>query len=328
MTEQISTPDVTTATNTSTVDVPETTSTNEVATDTISQELETGNDTAEINQDNTTKEEPTQEEPTQEEPPKLYANKYKSVEELEKGYDEAQKYIKKYADLEKEFNQLKASQTPKIVDENGKIDKSFETQYLFDIDNQEFLAYDNLARRLEPETRQEVENLLQEAKNLYFYDKNAYANKMNEVEQYFNPNVIKSIARNKDKALAEMQTKFDEAVMNQKKERGARVVNEAKKIPELYNLINMESPDFMPDLFDVFKIIFDTYGTVNTQAFYNTLNRVKELGKKEYIASLEREKAKEQAKVPSGTNAKVENKKGEVTGEQLESLDFWNNFYS
>lgn len=318
MTEQISTPDVTTATDTSTVSAPETTSTNEVVTDTATTETkepETEQNTAEIKQDET----------TQEEPPKLYANKYKSVEELEKGYNEAQKYVSKVAELEKQIREMKE---PKIVDENGKIDKSFETQYLFDIDNQEFLAYDNLARRLEPETRQEVENLLQEAKNLYFYDKNAYANKMTEVEQYFNPNVIKTIARNKDKALAEMQTKFDEAVMNQKKERGARVVNEAKKIPELYNLINMESPDFMPDLFDVFKIIFDTYGTVNTQAFNNTLNRVKELGKKEYIASLEREKAKEQAKVPSGTNAKVENKKGEVTGEQLESLDFWNNFYS
>lgn len=318
MTEQISTPDVTTATDTSTVSAPETTSTNEVVTDTATTETkepETEQNTAEIKQDET----------TQEEPPKLYANKYKSVEELEKGYNEAQKYVSKVAELEKQIREMKE---PKIVDENGKIDKSFETQYLFDIDNQEFLAYDNLARRLEPETRQEVENLLQEAKNLYFYDKNAYANKMNEVEQYFNPNVIKSIARNKDKALAEMQAKFDEAVMNQIKERGASVVNEAKKIPELYNLINMESPDYMPDLFDVFKIIFDTYGTVNTQAFNNTLNRVKELGKKEYIASLEREKAKEQAKVPSGTNAKVENKKGEVTGEQLESLDFWNNFYS
>ena len=320
MTEQISTPDVTTATNTSSVDVPETTQ--DVATDTTSQELETGNDTAEINQDET-----TEKETTQKEPPKLYANKYKSVEELEKGYDEAQKYIKKYADLEKKFNQLKDSQTPKIIDENGRIDKDFEAKYRFDIDNKEFMAYEYNSRHLDLETRQEVEKLLEEANNLYFYDKNAYESKMNEVEQYFNPNLIKSITRDKDKALAEMSNKFSQAVMNQKMERGANVVNEAKKIPELYNLINMESPDYMPDLFEVFKTTFDTYGTVNIQAFNNSLNKIKELGKKEYIASQEREKAKEQANVPTGLN-KTENKKQELTTEQLESSDFWNNFYS
>lgn len=318
MTEQISTPDVTTATDTSTVSAPETTTTNEVVTDTAATETkepETEQNTAEIKQDET----------TQEEPPKLYANKYKSVEELEKGYNEAQKYVSKVAELEKQIREMKE---PKIVNENGKIDKSFETQYLFDIDNQEFLAYDNLARRLEPETRQEVENLLQEAKNLYFYDKNAYANKMNEVEQYFNPNVIKTIARNKDKALAEMQTKFNEAKQAQKLERGKGLVAEVEAMPELYNVLNEQSENYIPEVFGVFKDIFETHGTVDVKSFNEALNKVKELGKKEYIASLEREKAKEQAKVPSGTNAKVENKKGEVTGEQLESLDFWNNFYS
>lgn len=37
---------------------------------------------------------------------KLYANKYKSVEELEKGYSEAQKMISKASEFEKKYNEL------------------------------------------------------------------------------------------------------------------------------------------------------------------------------------------------------------------------------
>lgn len=59
---------------------------------------ETGNDEGTNNGDNTVEE-------------ILYAGKYKSVEELEKGYNEAQKVVAKASEFEKKYNELLEKQT-------------------------------------------------------------------------------------------------------------------------------------------------------------------------------------------------------------------------
>lgn len=310
MTEEISTPVETIETDTSAEQV-ETTST----------EPETVEETAEIKEGTD-----TEKEPEKVDEPKLYAGKYKSVDELEKGYQEAQKYVGKVAELEKRIKEL----TPKeqsIVDEKGQIDKNFEAKYKFDIDNQEFLAYKQLSEGLDIETRQDVENLLRDAKQLYFADRRAYNAKMAEVKQYFNTEIIEEIAQRKLTAQNDMRARFKQAQDKQRFERGVELCKRVEAEEELFNILNDKSENYIPEVFNIFRDTFDTYGSVDLDVFKTTINKVKELGVKEYLAKQELEKAKEVATVPTGGSLE-NNESKKLTSEQLESTDFWNKFYS
>lgn len=312
MAEEISTPVETTPTDTSIDSAPEVTQ--EVTDDTAPAEPVNVEEAAETT-------EPKKPEDTE---PKLYAGKFKSVEELEKGYNEAQKYVRESAELKKQLQQ----QQPQIVNEYGQIDKRFEQQYRQNIDNQEFMAYVNGSRGLDIETRQEVEDLLVDAQRLYLMgDKAAYTSKLAEVKQHFNPNVIEQIAQRKLMAENAMQQEFERAKYQQKYDRGAELAKNVEADSELFSLLNAGSENYMPELFQIFKDTFDIYGSVNVTAFKNVINKVKELGVKQYLAAQEIEKTKGLAQVPSGNNTvKTEPKK--LTSEQLETQEFWEKFYS
>lgn len=317
MAEEISTPVETTETvNTSVNESVETTQ--EVVENTENTELANVEETAET----------TEAEKPAEQEPKLYAGKFKSVEELEKGYSETQKYVKETAELKKQLQQLQQQQKPQIVNEQGQIDKNFEQQYKQNIDNQEFMSYVNGSRGLELEQRQEVENLLVDAQRLYLMgDKMAYNAKLAEVKQYFNPNIIEHIAQRKLMAENAMKQEFERAKYQQRYDRGAELAKDVEADAELFNLLNEKSENYVPELFQVFKNTFDTYGSVDLEQFKTTINKIKEIGVKQYLATQAMEKTKGQAQVPTGNNTiKVESKK--LTGEQLETQEFWENFYS
>ena len=104
-----------------------------------------------------------------------------------------------------ELKKQVAAQKPQLVQE-GKINPEFEQRYKFDVDNKEFLAYDNLSRQLEPETRAVVENLLNEAKRLYNPNNNrAYEAKLAQIKDYFRADIVEQIALEKRDLIGKMR---------------------------------------------------------------------------------------------------------------------------
>lgn len=202
--------------------------------------------------------------------------------------------------------QVEASK-PRLIQDDGKINPEFEQRYKFDIDNREFIAYDNLSRQLEPETRQVVESLLNEAKRLYNPKNNrAYEAKLAEVKDYFRADIVEQIALEKQNLNSQIKKEFNKAIEAQRMEKAQNVANEIEAIPELKELVTKESENYSPDVFDIVKTMFDYTGGVDVQSTLNAINAIKNIGVKEYIAKQEAEKTKTQATVPTG-NTVVQN---------------------
>lgn len=206
------------------------------------------------------------------------------------------KVSQELAELKKQVEQNK----PRLV-EQGKINPKFEQQYKFEVDNREFLAYDNLARQLEPETRAVVENLLGEARRLYNpNNKRAYEAKMATIKDYFRSDLVEQIAGEKLNLYSQMQAEFNKAIQADKLQRADRVAQAVEEVPELYSLVNAESDNFSPEVFDIVKTMFDYTGDVDVQATTKAISKIKELGVKEYLAKQSAQKAASNANVPEG----------------------------
>ena len=202
------------------------------------------------------------------------------------------------AELKKQMQESK----PKLV-EQGKINPQFEQKYKFDVDNREFLAYDNLARQLEPETRAEVERLLGEARRLYNPNNTrAYEAKMASIKDYFRSDLVEQIATEKQNLYAQMKGKFQQAIQADKQERADRVAVAIEAVPELSELVMADSENYTPEVFNIVKTMFDYTGDVDVEATKNAITKIKELGVKEYLAKQSAETAKDKANVPEGTN--------------------------
>ena len=208
------------------------------------------------------------------------------------------KVSQELAELKKQV----AQNQPRLV-EQGKINPEFEQKYKFDVDNREFLAYDNLARQLEPETRAEVERLLGEARSLYNPNNTrAYESKMAAVKDYFRSDLVEQIATEKQRLYSQVQEKFQQAVAADKQERAEKVANAIKADPELAGLLVADSENFSPEVLNLVETIFDFTGDVDIQTTKNAIAKIKELGVKEYLAKQSAQAATEKAKVPEGSN--------------------------
>lgn len=203
------------------------------------------------------------------------------------------------AELLKRIEDLEAKAEPKIVQE-GKINPDFEKKYQFDVDNKEFLAYDNLARQLEPDTRATVENLLNEARGLYSTNKRAYESKLAEIKDYFRSDIVEHIALEKQQAIGQMKSEFDKAIAKDKQEKANKVAQAIEAVPELKELVVQESENYSPEVFGIVKTIFDFTGDVDVEATTKAISKIKELGVKEYIAKQQAEAEKAKANVPTG----------------------------
>lgn len=202
------------------------------------------------------------------------------------------------AELKKQI----ADNKPKIVQE-GKINPEFEQQYRFEVDNREFLQYDSLARQLEPEQRAVVENLLREAQRLYNPNNNtAYEQRMAQVKDYFRSDLVEAIAKDKLENLSKIKAKFDSAILADKQERANKVAQSIEAVPELNELVAPESENFSQDVFDIVKAIFDYTGNLNVESTTKAVQKIKELGVKEYIAKQQAEQVKAKAQVPESSS--------------------------
>ena len=217
------------------------------------------------------------------------------------------------AQLKKE---MQARQQPKYVDEKGKITQEYEQQYRFNVDNQEYLTYDSLARQLEPETRSQVENLLQEAKMLYNpQNKRAYEQKLAEVKNYFSADVIEQIALNKSKLESQMQGEFDRLTSEYKQQRSREIAELVEQSDDLKALLYQESENYSPETFGIVKQMFDLTGGVDLDVMQKAITNIKALGVKEYLAQEKANAEKQKAVIPTGQA--VQAKAQELTAEYV-----------
>lgn len=199
-----------------------------------------------------------------------------------------------------ELKKQVAAQKPQLVQE-GKINPEFEQQYKFDVDNKEFLAFDGLARQLEPETRAVVENLLNEARRLYNPNNNrAYEGKMAQIKDYFRSDIVEQIALEKQNLIGKMKGEFERALQADKQERANRIAERIEQVPELNELVQESSENYSPEVLGIIKQMFDYAGDIDIESTTKAISKIKELGVKEYLAKQNAEKAKAQANVPTG----------------------------
>jgi len=204
------------------------------------------------------------------------------------------------AELAKRIEELESKLQPKTVTD-GKINPEFERNYKMRLDNEEYLAYDNLARQLEPETRREVEKLLLEAKALYNPSNSyAYNAKLNQVKDYFRSDLVEAIATKKQELQGQIKNVFDKELAKDKQKRADMVAAEIGHVPELNELVSPESENYSEEVFGIVKAMFDYTGTVDVKATTNAINKIKELGVKEYLAKQKAETQKQNATVPNG----------------------------
>ena len=219
------------------------------------------------------------------------------------------------AELTKRIEELESRLRPKVV-EDGRINPQFEKRYKLDIDNQEYLAFDNLARRLEPEARAEVEKLLLEAKTLYNPNNNsAYNAKLNQIKDYFRSDIVEAIAIQKQQMQSQLKNAFDNELAKYKEQRANVVAEAIKQTPEIRDLVTADSENYSKDVFDVVNTIFELTGDINIEGTKNAITKIKELGVKEYLAKQQAETQKQNATVPSGDTVLQENASPKITAE-------------
>lgn len=204
------------------------------------------------------------------------------------------------AELTKRIEELENQLKPKMVQE-GKINPEYEQKYRFNVDNQEFIAYENLSRQLEPEQREQAEQLLREAQRLYNPKNNrAYESKMAEVKDYFRSDIVEQIATEKQNLLGQIKGEFDKAILADKQEKANKVAAAIEQVPELNELVQPDSENYSPEVFGIVKTMFDYTGGVDIDSTQKAISKIKELGVKEYLAKQTAETQKAQANVPTG----------------------------
>lgn len=284
----VSTPADTTVTDTSTTVEP----TNDVDTS-----------TAEPSADVNTAETGTETQDGGQTEPTLYAGKYKTVEELEKGYKESQKVFNEKAEIEKKYNDLlQQKETEYQKAEQQRLEQArqrgFRTAEDAEISDKvqvaEFECYANNLNYINPEYTDTVrQNLL----NYYNTGNQAY---LNEAKRYFPSDLIENIALQKSQYEQQLRNQFAE------KRKQFDDMNASK----LAETLKTDYADFLSDLdnnapkAEALKMFCNT-GLINTpedmkvfqDVYSNIVNFAKEQAIKEYEANKVIESTKQGAAI-------------------------------
>ena len=220
----------------------------------------------------------------------------------ENSYKELQAtFTRQSQELAQLKKQVQEQSQPKYVDDKGKVTAEYEQQYRFEVDNREYLTYDQLARQLEPEARAEAERLLQEAKTLYNpNNKSAYNQKLNEIKNYFDSDVVIQIALDKQKLESQMQSEFDRLTQEHKTQKSKEIAEMVEQSEDLKALLYKESENYSEDVFGIVKQMFDLTGGVDLDVINNAVSSIKALGVKEHLAKQKAEAERAKAVVPTG----------------------------
>lgn len=279
----VSTPADTTVTDTSATVEP----TNDVDTSTAEpgadvNTAETGTDT----QDG---------EPTE---PTLYAGKYKTVEELEKGYKESQKVFNEKAEIEKKYNDLlQQKETEYQKAEQQRLEQARQRGFKTAIDAEiadkikvaEFEYYANNLNSVPAESFDTVRQYLLE------YYSSGNDSFLNEAKRYFPSNMIENIALEKSKYEAQLR---NEALTRQRQVDDAN----AQKLAEV---LRADYAEFFGDIkenapkAEALKMFCNT-GLIQSkedmQVFQNVYSNIEKYVKEQAIKEYEANKAIEATK--------------------------------
>lgn len=280
---QISTPVDTSVADTSVNVEPETSVTTEETTDTSTAEPATVETTAETetNQAET-----------------LYAGKYKTVEDLEKGYEEAQKFVNKASEWETKYNDLVAkqaqelekAQAQRLQDAKTRGFNSYEEQQIAEqVQVAEFELFANNLNSVNPEYLDVArQNLLQ-------YYQTAHPAYLEEAKRYFPANFIEQAALDK--------AKLQNQLMNELRTTQAQA--EERQMVELARVLKADFADFLADLSENEGKAqalhhFCAAGFIKSkedmQAFQDVVSKIEKRAKEQAIKEYEAQKAIEETK--------------------------------
>jgi len=244
----------------------------------------------------------------------LYAGKYKTVEELEKGYKEAEKFSSKASEFEKKYNELLQQKEHELAMQQQKAlllaqQKGFDSVEQHQIndylDEAEFNEYWNYSSALHSEASGQVQQFLQQGFNLLKqgYTKEAMAY-LNEAKRYFPSDFIEQIAL----AKSNEKNRLLEQVEQQTK------LQQDQSIQKLATDIKSVFGDFLSDLeqnkgkAEALKAFCAT-GSINSkedmETFCNIYNQIVDTAKADAIKEYQAQKAidatKQGAQIDSGS---------------------------
>ena len=213
-------------------------------------ELDTSSDVEPVVAD-TSIEEPNQEEQSaeietkeqvQEQEQRLFAGKYKTVEELEKGYSELQPFINRANDFEKKYNDLIKAQEQETQKHQQELLNVAKQKGFNSIEEQEIankvqiaeLEYyaQNLNTITDPQLLGEVQQLLGA------YVQTGHPQYLNAAKSYFSSNFIEQVA----------QAKFDLTKQLQGEYETKRSQEKAQADEQLANAIKADFGEFLSDV--------------------------------------------------------------------------------
>ena len=252
--------------------------------------------------------------------------------ETEQTATESIDYEKQYKELQAEYTRKsqefadfkRQHEQPSIIDDRGNPTSQFEKNFNYQLDNYEFSSYLNLARGLDPEDRQEVEDKLDMANRAYVSGNTQnYRALMNEVKQYFNPEYIEQIRDTINAEKSKKDAYIQQAVYQQRQDNAIRMAEEISKDEALNALVNPDSETYSKPVFDIVHQLFNLTGWLNIKLASEAINAIKQQAITEYKASLAINSQKQQAGVLSGDTQVKETK--EVS---LDDKSFWEKMYS
>lgn len=303
---EISTPDVATVESTS-----ESEPTNEV--DTSNAELDTEGSAAETETEHA-------QEGTQEK--KLYAGKYKSVEELEKGYGEAQKYVTKAQELQKMYDELvqrNEDEARKAYEarQNDAKKRGFMTADEAEIADKvqvaEFEYYVQNLNKVNPEVSEQARQYL-----LAYYQ-TGHTQYLDEAKKLYSPAFIENVAQEKAKLQGQLRAEYNRKMAE-------RTSQEEEKLAEV---IKNDFKEFLGDVKEnegkatALKSFCDAgfiKSTEDMQAFSDIYGKIANYERDRAIKEYEAQKAIEETKSKAQIEGSAEVVEGEGAMPSLEKI--------
>lgn len=282
--------------------------------------------TAEPNADDNTAETGTDTQDGEQTEPTLYAGKYKTVEELEKGYKESQKVFNEKAEIEKKYNDLlQQKETEYQKAEQQRLEHARQRGFKTAVDAEiadkvkvaEFEYYANNLNSVPAESFDTVRQYLLE------YYSSGNEGFLNEAKRYFPSNMIENIALEKSKYEAQLR---NEALTKQ------RQVDDANA-QKLADVLRADYAEFLGDIkenepkAEALKM-FCSMGLIQSkddmQVFQNVYSNiakyVKEQAIKEYEANKAIEATKQGAVISQGASGYDVNSGKLPTYEQIANM--------
>lgn len=247
-------------------------------------------------------------EETPQEQERLYAGKYKSIEELEKGYAETQKFVNKASELEKRLHAMEqeraeAQQKAELERLQQAKNRGFDTVEAQEIaDKLQVAELEYYANNLNQVTPEDYETVRQYLANYMQTGHKAY---LNEAKKYFNSDIVEKAVLMKNDLQNKLQGEFDA------KHRQLLAANEQKLAEELKGsygefLDSIKEDEGVSLALQTFCNTGHIQSKEDMQVFVDIVGKIQARAKEQAIKEYEAQKAieatKEKAVIDAGSN--------------------------